>query len=84
MGEPRQHLILFPQGGEVVLSDTTQSGTWKSVDSASSNTTVQKKRVFKLYLNHGEQPAGAAYAYYIVPNTGNISDARSRIDSLWS
>lgn len=72
----------FPQGGEVVLSDTMQSGTWKSVDSASSNTTMQKKRVFKLYLNHGKQPSCATYAYYIVPNTGNISDARERIDSL--
>ena len=72
----------FPQGGDVVISNATQSGTWKAIDSAVSNTTVQKKDVFKMYLNHGVNPSSASYAYYIVPNTGSIDDAKKAVDSL--
>ncbi|WP_198674044.1 polysaccharide lyase family 8 super-sandwich domain-containing protein [Chitinophaga alhagiae] len=56
----------FPAGGNVQLSTTAQSGTWKSINNGGS-TTVQTMNVFGLWFDHGTQPAGGSYAYYVIP-----------------
>lgn len=71
-----------PETQQVQISNATQTGTWKAIDSAVSNTTEQKKDVFKMWINHGAKPTDGAYAYYIIPNTGSIREAKSRMDSL--
>lgn len=56
----------FPAGGNVQLNTTAQTGTWKSINNGGS-TTAQSMNVFKLWFNHGTQPAGGSYAYYVLP-----------------
>lgn len=70
----------FPKGGNVNLSFGPQSGTWQSITSAQSSTTVTSN-VFNLWFNHGIKPLQSKYEYVIVPNktlaqtrTYNVSD----------
>lgn len=56
----------FPSGGNVNIANKPQSGNWYSINTSYSSETVTKN-VFKLWLNHGTQPAAAAYAYVVVP-----------------
>lgn len=72
----------FPAGGSLKINNTTQSGTWKSIDSANSDTNTYTKNVFKMWLDHGNKPSAASYVYYIVPNTQNIAAAKEKTDSL--
>jgi chondroitin AC lyase len=58
---------IFPQGGNLKVSNQTQSGNWNTI-SAPYNEAVSKE-VFKLWFDHGSQPAAGAYAYIVVPNT---------------
>lgn len=56
----------FPQGGEISLQQLTQSGTWKSVDGEADDSLVSKK-VFSLWINHGNTPKDESYCYAVVP-----------------
>ncbi|RPE05740.1 DNRLRE domain-containing protein [Chitinophaga lutea] len=56
----------FPAGGNVQLSTVAQSGTWKSINNGGT-TTTQTMNVFQLWFNHGTQPTGGSYAYYVIP-----------------
>ncbi|ASZ13140.1 DNRLRE domain-containing protein [Chitinophaga pendula] len=62
----------FPGGGQVRLSAGEQAGTWKSINNTSVADTV-RKQVMKLWLDHGSQPAGAAYAYILLPGKGSAA-----------
>ena len=57
----------FPEAGNVNLSFGPQSGSWNSITSAQSTTTVTSN-VFKLWFKHGIKPTQAKYKYIIVPN----------------
>ncbi|CAA0234737.1 polysaccharide lyase family 8 super-sandwich domain-containing protein [Tenacibaculum maritimum] len=67
---------VFPQGGNIMLSNQSQSGTWKSINDARPNTAVNKE-VFKLWIDHGTTPMNASYAYIVVPNTADASAMQS-------
>lgn len=56
----------FPQGGNLQLSMQSQSGAWSSINNGGT-TTTQNMNVFRLWFNHGANPANATYAYYVVP-----------------
>lgn len=71
----------FPGGSDLNVRADNQSGTWSSIVSGESTSTVTK-RVFKTWLDHGVKPAGAKYAYCILPATSSVADARTRLDSL--
>ncbi|MDR0833309.1 MAG: polysaccharide lyase 8 family protein [Candidatus Symbiothrix sp.] len=58
---------VFPEGGNLKLSNNEQSGTWKSINTSQASDTV-KKDVFTLWFDHGIKPANANYAYIVVPN----------------
>jgi chondroitin AC lyase len=58
---------LFPAKTDVVLHNTTQTGSWKSISSSTSDAPVSEK-VFSLWVNHGVKPASGAYAYAVVPD----------------
>jgi len=73
----------FPENGNISLSNQTQTGSWSSINTTGSATTVSAD-VFKLWFKHGTTPANASYAYIVTPgktsatemqnyNTGNIS-----------
>ncbi|MDE5710149.1 MAG: chloramphenicol resistance protein, partial [Bacteroides sp.] len=57
---------LFPNGGQITVSKQTQSGTWHDINRTTSKDTVRQD-VFTLNFEHGMQPAGADYAYIVVP-----------------
>lgn len=73
----------FPNGASNLnVRNDAQSGTWKSIDSSSSDTQTYTKNVFKMWLDHGNKPTAASYAYFIVPNTNTIESARGTIDTI--
>lgn len=59
----------FPTGGNVTVSNQSQSGSWSSIGTGSSNTVTAD--VFKLWLNHGSTPSNASYAYIVAPGVSN-------------
>ncbi|WP_343702756.1 polysaccharide lyase family 8 super-sandwich domain-containing protein [Chitinophaga sp.] len=62
----------FPAGGNVQLSTVAQSGTWSSINNGGT-TTTQTMNVFGLWFDHGTQPTGGSYAYYVVPGQNMAS-----------
>jgi chondroitin AC lyase len=59
---------LFPTPVEVNVSNNTASGKWTDIThQASASTETVKKDLFTLWLNHGQKPASAGYAYVVVP-----------------
>lgn len=57
----------FPQGGNITVSDKIQNGNWLTISESQKNAEV-KEDVFSLWINHGEKPSNASYAYIIVPD----------------
>jgi chondroitin AC lyase len=58
---------VFPDGGNAVVCNQTQSGNWYDINNNGENATVTRD-VFSLWLNHGKSVNGGKYAYIIVPN----------------
>ncbi|CAA0202836.1 Chondroitinase-AC precursor containing a C-terminal secretion signal, family PL8_3 [Tenacibaculum maritimum] len=67
---------VFPQGGNIKLSNQSQSGTWKSINAARSGAAVSKE-VFKLWIDHGKTPTDGSYVYIVVPDTADASAMQS-------
>ncbi len=60
---------LFPSSpSSATVMATAQSGTWYSLNTALSKSTVTDN-VFSLQINHPSQPVGATYSYIVVPGT---------------
>ncbi|KAA6303763.1 MAG: Chondroitinase-AC [Candidatus Ordinivivax streblomastigis] len=57
---------IFPQGGNVGVSNKTQSGNWYDINMSAPNATVTGD-VFTLYVNHGKAVTSGTYAYILVP-----------------
>ncbi|MEJ7674432.1 MAG: polysaccharide lyase family 8 super-sandwich domain-containing protein [Chitinophagaceae bacterium] len=59
---------LFPTPVSVDVSNTTATGNWREINhQASATTETVKKDLFTLWLNHGQKPTAASYAYMVVP-----------------
>ncbi|HSC38842.1 MAG TPA: polysaccharide lyase family 8 super-sandwich domain-containing protein, partial [Chitinophagaceae bacterium] len=56
----------FPAGGNITVSNKTQTGNWYSINSTQANASVSMD-VFNMSISHGVQPTNAGYAYIIVP-----------------
>jgi len=50
------------------ISAQEQRGSWREVEAKASATTVAQD-IFTCWIDHGEKPQGASYAYRIVPGT---------------
>lgn len=61
----------FPLGGNVTVSNQTQSGSWSTIGTGSA--TAISADVFKLWLNHGASPTNASYAYIVAPGLTNAT-----------
>lgn len=56
----------FPQGGKLKLSNQVQTGSWSLINLNRSKEQV-KGKVFKLWFEHGLDPADDSYAYVVRP-----------------
>lgn len=63
---------LFPDGGNVRISNQIQKGSWKQINTAQPDKEISKD-VFCMYFDHGVKPQGAKYAYIILPNQKSSS-----------
>lgn len=66
----------FPLGGDVHISNRTQSGNWYHINHSQPQVEVSGK-VFKIWLAHGAAPAGASYAYLVVPGVNSEAAMRA-------
>lgn len=57
---------IFPQGGNLEISSKAQTGSWHRINHFQSKTEL-KHNVFKIWLNHGQNPQNASYQYIVVP-----------------
>ena len=61
---------IFPESQKVNLSNQAQTGSWFKINRQSDSPKEEvSKDVFKLWLDHGMQPANASYQYIVVPST---------------
>ncbi len=61
---------IFPEVQKVYLSNHSQTGSWFKVNRQSDSPKNEiSKDVFKLWIDHGAQPANASYQYIVVPST---------------
>lgn len=61
---------IFPEVQKVNLSNHSQTGSWFKVNRQSDSPKNEiSKDVFKLWIDHGAQPANASYQYIVVPST---------------
>ncbi len=76
---------VFPEPVKVNISNQTQSGSWWDINKQSD---TPKETVsidmFKLWIDHGKQPAGTEYEYIVVPATTiqKIEESRQNIEIL--
>lgn len=56
----------LPEGGNLNLSTAVQKGNWYQINNGHSKKELSGN-VFKLWLDHGARPAGAQYAYVVLP-----------------
>jgi hypothetical protein len=57
-----------------VVKDAEQSGRWSDFGTGSSD--LQKGEVFSLWIEHGENPKDASYAYTVLPGATGKALAR--------
>ncbi|WP_215223096.1 CBM96 family carbohydrate-binding protein [Echinicola shivajiensis] len=67
---------VFPEGGNIRLSNQTQTGTWNSINSTQSSASVSKD-VFKLWIDHGVSPSNDHYEYIVVPGINSATEMAS-------
>jgi chondroitin AC lyase len=63
----------FPSGGNATVSNQQQSGNWYNINQSQANAVVTGN-VFKLWLNHGAQPANSKYAYIVAPGISTVAE----------
>lgn len=67
---------LFPCGGNVIIGNQTQKGSWKYINTSQSDKEIALD-VFTLYFDHGINPQNAKYAYIILPNQKSSSSVNA-------
>ena len=74
---------VFPESQSVNLSNQEETGSWWRINKQTDSPKDEvMKDVFKLWLDHGNQPADATYAYIVVPATSieELRQASSKND----
>jgi len=56
----------FPAGGNISVSNKTQTGNWYTINTSQANAPVSMN-VFNMSIGHGAQPTNASYAYIVAP-----------------
>jgi chondroitin AC lyase len=79
---------IFPERTNVHLSNQTEQGRWSDItDQKNISEEIVSKEVFTLWLDHGNEPENAAYAYIVVPDVAvaeleQSSDSNRQIEIL--
>jgi chondroitin AC lyase len=61
---------IFPKPVKINLSNQAQTGSWFKINHQSDSPKDEiSKDVFKLWIDHGQQPQNASYQYIVVPST---------------
>ncbi len=60
---------IFPQGGDVKISNQSQKGNWHRINHFQPEDEVSHP-VFKIWLDHGSRPINATYQYIVIPAIG--------------
>ncbi|MCX6237391.1 MAG: polysaccharide lyase beta-sandwich domain-containing protein [Bacteroidia bacterium] len=69
---------LFPEPQKVNLSNRPETGSWYKINHQSDSPKEEiSKNVFKLWLDHGQQPQNATYQYLVVPSTTELEMSQS-------
>lgn len=65
----------FPEGGDVVVNNQSQRGTWYNINRTAPNDEIVED-VFTLSLDHDINPNNAKYAYIVVPNIASAHEMK--------
>ncbi len=61
---------VFPNPQKINVKNDVVSGSWWEINKQSnSSKNIVNEEIFKLWINHGEEPSDASYAYIVVPAT---------------
>lgn len=61
---------IFPEPTQVNIKNNEATGSWWKINKQTDSPKDEVKMdVFKLWLNHGERPSDASYAYIVAPAT---------------
>lgn len=66
---------LFPEKGNIFISNQIQTGSWYDINNTASKQLLQEE-VFTVGFNHGKTPSNANYAYIIVPNKQTVKELK--------
>ncbi|WP_168196244.1 polysaccharide lyase family 8 super-sandwich domain-containing protein [Echinicola soli] len=72
---------VFPEGGQIKLSNQNQTGSWNSINQTQSSGQVIEE-VFKLWFEHGVSPIDDSYAYILLPGSTQQETASFDIKGL--
>lgn len=64
--------FFFPTPTPVNIRSGAQTGNWGSINKLYDATTVQKN-VYTLWIDHGQDPSAASYAYMLFPRTSQAA-----------
>ena len=62
----------FPAGGNIVVKNMDQTGSWSGINSSASNALVTQ-RVFSAWMIHGNTSPSDSYQYIVVPSASQES-----------
>ncbi|MFD7101118.1 polysaccharide lyase family 8 super-sandwich domain-containing protein, partial [Streptomyces xanthophaeus] len=73
---------VFPTGATVSAVREERTGAWKDINAGGSADPVTR-RYLTLYTDHGTDPAGAEYAYVLMPGASERSTSHRACDKGW-
>ena len=65
----------FPEASDIYIESEQKTGSWTEINLSQSEKPVTKD-VLKIWMEHGEKPHNAGYAYTIVPTQPNSGQIR--------
>lgn len=65
---------VFPSGTRLTVLDQDRTGSWRQINQGGPDTPITR-RYFTVLLDHGVDPAGADYAYWVLPGADADSTA---------
>ncbi|MGH3712407.1 MAG: polysaccharide lyase 8 family protein [Micromonosporaceae bacterium] len=73
---------VFPAGARLTARRLPRTGSWSQINRAGSTQAITR-RYLTLAIDHGTDPAGATYAYAILPGATAAATANRAADATW-
>ncbi|MET4158297.1 polysaccharide lyase 8 family protein [Agromyces sp. PvR057] len=74
--------VFLAPGQQVGVQRTDRAGAWKTINTGGSTVSATRRYV-SLYLAHGQDPSGAAYAYAMLPAASSAT-TQARATGAWA